>query len=58
MLLVDRQLLARGVADGIEELLSQLTVDERANFEALCTEFDVHQTRQLEQSAFRKRDRK
>ena len=57
-LLVDRQLLARGIAGDIEELLSQLTTDEHANFDALCDEFDVHQTRQMGQSSFRQRDRK
>ena len=51
--------MARGVATGIEELFSHLTADERANFEELCDEFDVHNTKQMEQSVFgRKSDKK
>ena len=50
---LDRQLMVRGVATGVEELLSHMTAEERANFEELCDEFDVHNTKQMEQSAFR-----
>ena len=39
--IVDRQLLTRGVADDIEELLSQLTTEERANFETVRDELGM-----------------